>query len=713
MTTPTFNKFKSTTIYGNFNNVDYPDNSIVASAYFQRNLTISGDLTCSGIINGKKLYYNNVDISSTFVSNTSLNTRLNSYTLSSTLTNYALLSGATFFGALNALTPLTNDVSTKVATTAFVNNVLTATLTGYANVSGGATFTGPLRAITQISTDNTTLVATTAYVKNQGYLTSSSLSNYVLTSSLSNYVTNTSLSSSLSNYALSSSLSNYALSSSLSNYALSSSLSNYALLSGATFTNSVTVTNKLNLKQPSSSLSTVLAFETDTDATRATIYASALSNVFCFDITPTYCANGFEWRKAGDTIMQLDTSGNLNINGNLTALNYSSSPNLTPYALLSGASFSGNLRALTQTQTDNSTLVATTAYVKSQEYITSTSLPSLTPYALLSGASFTGNLRATTQTFTDNTTLVATTAYVKSQNYITSTSLTPYALTSSVSSSYASTMADVDVNIQCSQINFPTTTTTKRGIGFFWNQSGGNGETNLIGYGNGSPGGINFWANGLTLVPTKLVEFLPSLATFLTDVTMGVLKSTGLKDSTNSSGLNGQVPTANGSGGWMWSTAANTASTFVSTRVPGTITLQTSASNSYTSTVGSTSTTTIFTNTINGVSTVNIDWATSSTYPGSVLPVTAPLQIGNLQAAGSTFPNICPIASLNGPAPSNNLCISFPINVYSGAGSSGAKLNGYGAVVKDINNVYWVVFASYANSFTTPISFDPFQFSYQ
>ena len=82
MTTPTFNRFKSTTIYGSFNNIDYPDNSLLASAYFQRNLTISGDLTCSGIIYGKRLFYDNVDISSTFVSNTAL---------SSTLSNYANL----------------------------------------------------------------------------------------------------------------------------------------------------------------------------------------------------------------------------------------------------------------------------------------------------------------------------------------------------------------------------------------------------------------------------------------------------------------------------------------------------------------------------------------------------------------------------------------------------------------------------------------------
>ena len=70
MSAPTFNKFKSTTIYGNFNNVDFTDSAgtiiTPASSYFQR------DITCSGSIYGEKLFYDNVDISSTFVSNLTL-----------------------------------------------------------------------------------------------------------------------------------------------------------------------------------------------------------------------------------------------------------------------------------------------------------------------------------------------------------------------------------------------------------------------------------------------------------------------------------------------------------------------------------------------------------------------------------------------------------------------------------------------------------------
>ena len=40
----TYNNFKSTTIKGSFNNLDYPDGSIIASANFQRNVDIKGNL---------------------------------------------------------------------------------------------------------------------------------------------------------------------------------------------------------------------------------------------------------------------------------------------------------------------------------------------------------------------------------------------------------------------------------------------------------------------------------------------------------------------------------------------------------------------------------------------------------------------------------------------------------------------------------------------
>ena len=77
---------------------------------------------------------------------------------------------------------------------------------------------------------------------------------------------------------------------------------------------------------------------------------------------------------------------------------------------------------------DNSTKIATTAFVKNQSYLTTTLASTL--YGLLAPISqtFTGDNNFPTQATSNNSTLVATTAYVKSQNYITSTALTPYAL---------------------------------------------------------------------------------------------------------------------------------------------------------------------------------------------------------------------------------------------------------------------------------------------
>lgn len=72
--------------------------------------------------------------------------------------------------------------------------------------------------------------------------------------------------------------------------------------------------------------------------------------------------------------------------------------------------FNGSTDAVTVTASDNSTKVATTAYVKSQGYLTSISL---VPYATLANPIFTGDPQAPTPLLTDSDTSIATTAYVK------------------------------------------------------------------------------------------------------------------------------------------------------------------------------------------------------------------------------------------------------------------------------------------------------------
>ena len=102
--------------------------------------------------------------------------------------------------------------------------------------------------------------------------------------------------------------------------------------------------------------------------------------------------------------------------------------NLLNYALLNpitqtftGINIFGTLQAATPNTSANSVRVATTAYVKSN----------LLNYGLLNPATpqtFTGSNNFPTQLITDNSTLCATTAYVKNQNYITASSLAGYAL---------------------------------------------------------------------------------------------------------------------------------------------------------------------------------------------------------------------------------------------------------------------------------------------
>jgi hypothetical protein len=96
------------------------------------------------------------------------------------------------------------------------------------------------------------------------------------------------------------------------------------------------------------------------------------------------------------------TSGNLTID-------------LSAYAQLSGATFTGNVFAPTPSPGTDSTRIATTEWVKDFDYA-----PTNSPH-------FTGNPKSVTPSTGDDDTSIATTAFVKAQNYITSSALTGYA----------------------------------------------------------------------------------------------------------------------------------------------------------------------------------------------------------------------------------------------------------------------------------------------
>jgi hypothetical protein len=81
-------------------------------------------------------------------------------------------------------------------------------------------------------------------------------------------------------------------------------------------------------------------------------------------------------------------------------------------APLASPAFTGTPTAPTPVSTDNTTKIATTAFVKAQGYAT------------LASPALTGTPTAPTAASTDNSTLLATTAFVKSQGYLTSAPVT-------------------------------------------------------------------------------------------------------------------------------------------------------------------------------------------------------------------------------------------------------------------------------------------------
>ncbi len=79
------------------------------------------------------------------------------------------------------------------------------------------------------------------------------------------------------------------------------------------------------------------------------------------------------------------------------------------YATLESPAFTGSPTAPTPADTDDSTRIATTAFIKSL----------LEDYAKLASPTFTGIPKAPTASTSTNTTQIATTAYVKAQKYAT------------------------------------------------------------------------------------------------------------------------------------------------------------------------------------------------------------------------------------------------------------------------------------------------------
>jgi len=131
-------------------------------------------------------------------------------------------------------------------------------------------------------------------------------------------------------------------------------------------------------------------------------------------------------------LLLTDNSTKISTTAFVKGQNYITTASLAGYAqLAANQTFTGANNFVTQATGNNTTLVATTAFVQAEGTLLITSIGTLLlNYALLNPVTqtFTGSNNFPTQLTTDNSTLVATTAYVKNQGYATTASLSAYAL---------------------------------------------------------------------------------------------------------------------------------------------------------------------------------------------------------------------------------------------------------------------------------------------
>jgi hypothetical protein len=203
-----------------------------------------------------------------------------------------------------------------------------------------------------------------------------------------------------------------------------------------------------------------------------------------------------------DGVVHTDVSGNLSsskiitsdisdnaitsakiADGTITSLQIANAT-ITSAKLALDLDLSGNPTATTQSSSDNTTRIATTAFVKAQSYaplasptftgtvkvsslntsgvvhtdvsgnLSTSSIidaditnGAITSAKLVSNLDLSGNPTTTTQDITDNSTKIATTAYVKNQSYITSSSLGVMSLSQPVSPLPGSFYFDLSGNL--------------------------------------------------------------------------------------------------------------------------------------------------------------------------------------------------------------------------------------------------------------------------
>ena len=107
-------------------------------------------------------------------------------------------------------------------------------------------------------------------------------------------------------------------------------------------------------------------------------------------------------------------------------------------------------------------------------------------------------------------------------NYLTTSSAASIYQTIANMSNYLTRGGDIPFNTNIAKLlflsSFPTTAVNNNntGIGFFWNQSGGQGETDLVAFGQGGTGGIALYGAGNTYSPSLICRLYSGFIDFST-----------------------------------------------------------------------------------------------------------------------------------------------------------------------------------------------------
>jgi predicted acyltransferase (DUF342 family) len=387
-------------------------------------LTVGGDLS----LNSKLSVFSSATFNNTVTvqGNTILNNKL------SVLGDISLNGQLNTNGQITTITPTITDNSTKVATTAYVQNQ------GYANLSG-AVFTGDISlnanlsvggnvlisgittlanaiVFTQLNSDNSDYVATTAFVKNQAYAKLASPTFLGTTTipylNITQGLTVTCDSTFIGNLSVNGNLTAITQfsSDSTTKVATTQFVKNqgYATIISPTFTGTVSAP-RLNITQLLSSDTDVsfnarLSVQNDTTLLgnvavggQLTMATSPSTNDNSTKAATTAYVQNQGYAKltgavfSGDISMnnRLSVGGDVSMNGNMD--------------ILGNVKINGHVLATTQINDDYSTKVATTEFVKNQGYA-----PIVSP-------EFTGIPLAPTPLFGTNTNQIATTEFVLNQ----------------------------------------------------------------------------------------------------------------------------------------------------------------------------------------------------------------------------------------------------------------------------------------------------------